>query len=102
MKLANCQPRTRVRLVGVRVGPEFLLRLQELGLRQGAEFSVVSRAAFGGMVVNVAGTRVAVDKGSAQALEVDRVLRAVLTARRGRSALRLGGQPMGPRPRQFF
>ena len=52
------------------VDPKYLLRLRELGVRPGAEFTVVNRAAFGGVVVNIAGTRVAVDAGSAKHIEV--------------------------------
>ncbi len=70
MKLAECPPRTLVQLVDVRVDPRFILRLEELGLRRGAHLTVVSRVAFGGVVVNIAGSRVAVDRSSAKCLEV--------------------------------
>ncbi len=71
MVLAQCAPRTRARLLNLRVAPQFMLRLSELGLRPGAELSVVSKAAFGGMIVNIGGTRVAVDRASTRLLDVE-------------------------------
>lgn len=71
MVLAQCSPSSRVRLLNLRVAPQFLLRLSELGLRPGVELGVVSKAAFGGMIVNVGGTRVAVDRGSSRLLDVE-------------------------------
>ena len=50
---------------------EHRLRLYELGVRPGSEFFIVNKAAFGGLVVNIAGARVAVDRRSARAIEVE-------------------------------
>lgn len=55
----------------VDVDHAYRLRLQELGLRPGVEFYVANRAAFGGVVINIAGTRVAVDARSARHIEVE-------------------------------
>ena len=52
---------------------EHRLRLYELGVRPGSEFFIVSKAAFGGLVVNIAGARVAVDRRSARAIEVEEI-----------------------------
>ena len=52
---------------------EHRLRLYELGVRPGSEFFIVNKAAFGGLVVNIAGARVAVDRRSARAIEVDEI-----------------------------
>lgn len=71
MKLAQCPLRQRFRIAAVDVDPKYNLRLQELGLRAGAEFVAVNRAAFNGMVLNIAGTRVAVDHRSAKLIEVE-------------------------------
>ena len=49
------------------------LRLYELGIRPGSEFFIVNKAAFGGLVVNIAGARVAVDRRSARAIEVEEI-----------------------------
>ena len=49
------------------------LRLYELGVRPGSEFFIVNKAAFGGLVVNIAGARVAVDRRSARAIEVEEI-----------------------------
>ncbi|WP_241153011.1 FeoA domain-containing protein [Neoactinobaculum massilliense] len=46
------------------------LRMQELGLRAGAHAAVAARGAFGGVVLNVAGSRLAVDRHSAQLITV--------------------------------
>ena len=71
MMLAKCPLRTRVRITDVDVDKQFGLRLQELGVRPGAEFTVVNRAAFGGLVINVAGARIAVDHRSAKRIQVE-------------------------------
>ena len=55
------------------VSPEHRLRLYELGVRPGSEFLIVNKAAFGGLVVNIAGARVAVDRRSARAIEVEEI-----------------------------
>lgn len=71
MMLAKCPLRTRVRITDVDVDKQFGLRLQELGVRPGVEFTVVNRAAFGGLVINVAGARIAVDHRSAKRIQVE-------------------------------
>ena len=73
VKLTECPLRVRSRISRVGVDPKFDLRLQELGVRSGAEFVAVNRAAFGGVVLNIAGTRVAVDHRSATLIEVEAV-----------------------------
>ncbi|MFY9262271.1 MAG: FeoA family protein [Arcanobacterium sp.] len=71
MTLAECPVRAPLRLTRVGVLRRNLLRMQELGLRVGAHVSVVQRGAFGGLVLNVAGSRVAVDHRSARVIEAD-------------------------------
>lgn len=71
MLLSKCPTNTRARLVEINVEPAYQLRLQELGLRPGAEFYLTNRAAFGGVVMNIAGTRVAVDRRSARLITVE-------------------------------
>lgn len=73
MNLAKCPLRTKARITSVDVAPQFNLRLQELGVRQGAEFVVVNSAAFGGRVLNIAGTRIAVDHKSVRLIEVETI-----------------------------
>ena len=55
------------------VPSEHRLRLYELGIRPGSEFFIVNKAAFGGLVVNIAGARVAVDRRSARAIDVEEI-----------------------------
>lgn len=71
MLLAKCPKHVRARLVEINVDPAYRLRLQELGLRPGVEFFLTNRAAFGGVVINIAGTRVAVDRRSASKIVVE-------------------------------
>lgn len=71
MKLTQCPLRVRSRITDVEVDDRYSLRLQELGVRPGAEFTATNRAAFGGVVLNIAGTRVAVDHGSAKRIRVE-------------------------------
>lgn len=73
MKLAKCPERIKARIVEVDVDAPFKLRLQELGMRPGSEFTVVNRAAFGGRVINIAGTRIAVDHRNAGQITVELV-----------------------------
>lgn len=70
MNLIDCPLRTPALLTDTAAAPQFQLRLQELGVRTGARLTVVNRAAFGGVVLNIAGTRVAVDHKSAKAMKV--------------------------------
>ena len=66
MKLNQCPLRVRGEIIDVDVEPQYGLRLRELGIRPGAQFVAVNKAAFGGMVLNIGGTRVAVDRASSQ------------------------------------
>ena len=73
MQLSQFPLRTRASLGNMEVSPEHRLRLYELGVRPGSEFFIVNKAAFGGLVVNIAGARVAVDRRSARAIEVEEI-----------------------------
>ncbi|AOZ73539.1 ferrous iron transport protein A [Boudabousia tangfeifanii] len=53
------------------VPAQYRLRLQELGLRPGVEFTVTNRSAFGGVVLNVKGARVALDARSARQITAE-------------------------------
>lgn len=70
MLLNQCPLYVRANIVKMDVEPQFRLRLQELGIRPGAEFTAVNRAAFGGVVMNIGGARLAVDHASARRMEV--------------------------------
>ena len=69
--LSKCPRNSRGRLVRIDVDPHHRLRLQELGLRPGMEFYLANRAAFGGVVLNIAGTRIAIDARSATRIDVE-------------------------------
>lgn len=73
MNLSICPLRLKSRITKVDVDRKFDLRLQELGIRLGAEVVAVNKAAFGGLVLNVAGTRIAVDHKSAKRIHVEPV-----------------------------
>ncbi|MDY2940955.1 MAG: FeoA family protein [Varibaculum sp.] len=70
MELKRLPRKNRARITAMNISPCHLLRLSELGLRPGAELSVVNRGAFGGLVINIAGTRLAIDARSAREIEV--------------------------------
>ena len=73
MQLSQFPLRTRARLGNMDIPSEHRLRLYDLGVRPGSEFFIVNKAAFGGLVVNIAGARVAVDRRSARAIEVEEI-----------------------------
>lgn len=60
--LSNAPLRTPLTLIGADVDPGASQRLIALGLRVGSSFSVISKTAGGGRVVQVAGSRVAVGR----------------------------------------
>ncbi|MGO4956056.1 FeoA family protein [Luteococcus sp. Sow4_B9] len=51
--------------------PELCRRLAALGIRRGAQLSLVNRTSGGGRVVNVAGSRIALDPSMLQRLFVE-------------------------------
>jgi len=63
------QGRATVVSLGLAAGPE--RRLRELGVRPGAAIEVHRRTSGGGIVVGVAGSRVALDRASARAITVE-------------------------------
>ena len=71
MHLSACPTNTRARLTHIGVEDAHRLRLEELGMRPGAAFRLTTRAAFGGIVINIAGTRIAVDHRSARLIDVE-------------------------------
>lgn len=60
-----------VRVTGVRLPAPAALRLSEMGIRLGTLAYVSQRAAFGGRVVAVAGSRFALDGGTADLIDVE-------------------------------
>lgn len=71
MQLHQCPVRKRLCLTKIDCGDEYALRLGELGLRPGAEVIVTQKASFGGLVLNVSGSRLAVDHRSARCIEAE-------------------------------
>lgn len=71
MKLRECPMRTALRLTAVSLPAKNQLRLQELGIRPGSEAVVTQKAGFGGLILNLAGSRVAVDHRSAGLIEAE-------------------------------
>lgn len=69
--LKECAVPLRVRLVKFDCHPNHSLRMRELGLRPGVEMTITQKAAFGGRVININGSRLAVDSGSAAKIEVE-------------------------------
>lgn len=70
MKLSSCPLRQQARVVSLGIETS-RLRARELGLRPGAVVRVTQRTLFGGTVVDVAGTRLALDRASASRILVE-------------------------------
>lgn len=71
MQLRQCPLNQRLCLTKVDCGDAYSLRLCELGLRPGAQVIVTQKASFGGLVLNVSGSRLAVDHRSARCIEAE-------------------------------
>ena len=62
-----------LRVTGVRLPPAAAFRLNEMGIRLGTVAHISQQAAFGGRVVAVAGSRFALDGGTAALIDVEPV-----------------------------
>jgi ferrous iron transport protein A len=62
---------TEFRVTGVRLSDADAFRLNEMGIRLGTRARVTQHAAFGGRVVAVAGSRYALDGGTAALIDVE-------------------------------
>jgi ferrous iron transport protein A len=62
-------------VTGVRLPAAAALRLNEMGIRLGTVAHVTQHAAFGGRVIAVAGSRYALDGGTATLIDVEPVQR---------------------------
>jgi len=60
-----------LRVTGVRLPAADAFRLEEMGIRLGARAQVTQRAAFGGRVIAVAGSRFALDGETAALIDVE-------------------------------
>jgi len=63
----------QLRVTGVRLPAAAALRLHEMGIGLGTLAHVTQHAAFGGRVVAVAGSRYALDGGTADLIDVEAV-----------------------------
>lgn len=70
MNLATCPRNADLEVAAVTVPDAARLRLQEIGLRVGGRVRVTQHTAFGGRVVALDGTRVALDRATAAAVSV--------------------------------
>jgi ferrous iron transport protein A len=64
---------TEFRVTGVRLSGVDAFRLNEMGIRLGTLARVTQHAAFGGRVLAVAGSRYALDGGTAALIDVEHV-----------------------------
>ncbi|MEP7036420.1 MAG: ferrous iron transport protein A [Actinomycetota bacterium] len=60
-----------LRVTGVRLSAADAFRLNEMGIRLGTRGHVTQRAAFGGRVLAVSGSRYALDGGTAALIDVE-------------------------------
>jgi len=74
--LREGRPGAEVRITGVRLPTAAAFRLREMGIRPGTLAFVTQHAAFGGRVIAVAGSRFALDGGTAGLIDIEPVLRA--------------------------
>jgi len=61
----------QLRVTGVRLPPADAFRLQEMGVRVGTVARITQHAPFGGRVIAVAGSRYALDGGTAALIDVE-------------------------------
>lgn len=73
MTLRESPPGAGLRVTGVRLPAAATFRLQEMGIRLGSLATVTQRAAFGGRVIAVAGSRYALDGATAALIDVELV-----------------------------
>ncbi len=65
---------TALKVTGVRLPATAAFRLNEMGIRLGTRAHVTQHAAFGGRVIAVAGSRYALDGGTAALIDVEPLL----------------------------
>ena len=75
MTLPESPVDAQLRVTGVRLPAVHALRLSEMGIRLGTVGRVTQHAAFGGRVIAVAGSRFALDAGTAALIDVEPVSR---------------------------
>lgn len=73
MLLSECPTKTALRLGELNLPAASVLRMQELGVRPGVLAVITQRAGFGGLVLNVAGSRLAIDHRSARLITAEMV-----------------------------
>jgi ferrous iron transport protein A len=73
MTLPESRLGAKLRVTGVRLAPSDAFRLNEMGIRLGTVAHVTQQAAFGGLVIAVAGSRYALDGGTAALIDVEAV-----------------------------
>ena len=73
MTLRESPQGAELRVTGVRLPPAAAFRLNEMGIRLGTLARITQQAAFGGRVVAVAGSRFAIDGGTAALIDVEPV-----------------------------
>ncbi len=73
MTLRESPPGAQLRVTGVRLPAAAAFRLNEMGIRLGTLAHITQEAAFGGRVLAVAGSRFAIDGGTAGLIDVEHV-----------------------------
>jgi ferrous iron transport protein A len=82
MTLRESPEGAHLRITGVRLPASAAFRLREMGIRLGAVAQVTQHAAFGGRVIAVAGSRYALDGGTADLIDVEPVASPATAAQR--------------------
>lgn len=71
MKLSDCPVRAAATITGVDIDPSVSMRARELGIYPGRTLKVTQRSIFGSTVVDVAGTRLALDGATTKRITVE-------------------------------
>lgn len=73
MNLSESPDHAVLRVTALALAPAVVLRLREIGLRDGSVVRVWRRTPFGGRVVGVGGARIAIDGETARRVHVEAV-----------------------------
>lgn len=71
MNLRDSPAGADLQVTGVRLPDDAAFRLREMGVRPGVVAHVAQRTAFGGRVIAIAGSRYAIDGGTARLIDVE-------------------------------
>lgn len=75
MLLNQCPTGATVKIEAITVAPKYQLRVHELGIRPGVTAKLLRKVPPNGLVINIAGSRVAIDRNTTRNIQVEVVER---------------------------